>query len=178
MSEQMTEDQQVHTPEPITETVESYEDYWGLDETVKFMLPDGKQHFEIKVLTEGERSKFQKNTNSDLNIDRGGNTRLKVDPAKDRHELIKTAVVGWHLVQKAHGGGFEEVRFTKDKLVAWLDKANPKLVDKLEHQIRLANPFLQSELEPDDIREQIKELEEMLAQAEKREAEKESSVNR
>jgi hypothetical protein len=163
----MTEVQTAPAPQPADEYA-GYEDYWGTDETTKHFLKDGKQFFVIQPMNEGSKTKFQKMTNQDVVLEqKSGNARLRVDPATERHELIKASVVDWHLVQRNnHTGQFEEIRFTPDKLTKWLQTAPPHVVSDLEHAIRLANPWLQADMTLEDIDEEMDRLRELRKQKE------------
>lgn len=148
-----------------------YDDYWGVDEQDKFFLPDGKQYFLIQIMTEGNRAKFQRQTNQDLTVNRDGGAKIKVDQAKDRHELIKTAIVGWFIVRKdARDGKFKEVPFDNNSILNWLDTANPALVDDVVFAIRKANPWLQSDMSVEDIDKEISNLNDLREAAVKRES--------
>lgn len=146
--------------------------YWGSDETDRFYLPDGRQYFEFKIMNEGEKARFQRTTNRDITIEqKTQNAKMRVDPALERHELIKTSVTDWHLVgQDDKTGRREWVRFTKDKLDKWLTKADPKIVEQLEHKIRMANPWMSDEMTVEQIDEELNRLRELREQVEAREA--------
>lgn len=147
-----------------------YEDYWGTEEVIRWYLPDGKQYFDFKPMNEGQKAKFQKKTSRDLVVDqRTSNARVSIDPATDRHELIKASVVGWFLVHRdaLDSSGWVPMPFSARALDDWLDKANAKAVEKLEFQIRLANPWIQGDMTTEQLKEQITQLEELLKQKER-----------
>jgi hypothetical protein len=169
----MTEQTVISPTEAPEANVPGYEDYWGTDETIRHNLPDGKQYFEIKVMNEGERAKFQRLTNQDLIVNRDNSARVKMDPARERHSLITTSVVGWNLYK-----GGEVVGFSPQILEKWLSAAPPKIVDDLEFAIRKANPWMQADMEPDQIREEIGRLEELLQQTIDRQAGEAASANK
>ena len=157
MSEQTIE-AQVPGTEPMA-------DYWGVDETHKHFLPDGKQYFEFKIMNEGAKARFQKRTNQDLIVGRDNTARVKVDPVTERHELIKTSVVGWNLYKDG-----QYVDFGPRLLENWLEVAPPKIVEDLEYAIRMANPWMQSEMSVEEIDKEIARLEEVRKQVKEREA--------
>lgn len=167
------------TPEPIT-AAPDYEDYWGNDETVKHFLPDHKQYFVIRPMNEGAKAKFQKMTNRDVILEqKTQNARFRVDPAEERHELIRHSVIDWFLFQRDRNtGAIEQVRFTPDKLNKWLSVAPPKVVEDLEHAIRMANPWLQADMTFEQIDEEINRLREVRAQKEREEQGEGDSTNR
>jgi len=151
-------------PDGTEDYTTGFENYWGVDETHKHMLPDGKQYFEIKVMNEGERVKYEREQQSDLVVNRAGDTKIKMDPGKIRHALIVSAVVGWHLVKEG-----KPERFSENNLESFLRHANPRLVDDLEAAIRKINPWLNSNLTVEEIDKQIAELKDLREEAEKRE---------
>jgi hypothetical protein len=147
------------------------EDYFGFDEFHEFTFPDGKTWIKFKVMSEGDRAKFQRMTNKDIKITRGtGDASINADVAAERHELIKTSVVDWNLCKRNSQGVMEPVPFTKSagklNLEAWLSQANPKLVDDLELAIRQANPWMQADMTVDEIDKEIVRLNELRDQVE------------
>lgn len=166
MSDQIIEHQdQVQQSTPV--------DYFGFQSTEKFYLPDGVQYIEFEIMNEGKKAKFQKLTTKDLVVQRGGDARMKMDPAQERHELIRQSVTGWNMYR-----GGNSVPFSERTLKDFLELANPKLIEDLEKSIRKANPWLMGEMKSEDIRREIENLEEMLKTAEEREAGEASSANR
>lgn len=166
MSEQTIEHgQEFHQGQPV--------DYFGFQSTEKFYLPDNVQYIEFEIMNEGKKAKFQKLTTKDLVVQRGGDARMKMDPAQERHELIRQSVTGWNLYR-----GGNPVPFSPTNLKDFLELANPKLIEDLEKAIRKANPWLMGEMKSEDIRREIENLEEMLKTAEEREAGEASSANR
>lgn len=153
------------------------EEYWGTDETHRFPLPDKVQYIEIKVMTEGERAKYQKMTNQDLVVQQDRSARVKVDPARDRHHLIISSVVDWYIFRSG-----QPVPFSKGSpgatLEQWLQVAPPKIVDDLEFFIRTKNPWMQADMSVEDIDSEIERLNELRKQAEEREAGEGFSANR
>jgi hypothetical protein len=156
------------------------QDYWGTEETIRWTLPDGIQWFEFKPMNEGDRAKYQKMTNQDMVFDQQQrNARVRMDQSRDRHQLIVQSVVNWNLfVRDPQSHEMVEQPFAKRSLEMWLEKAPPKIVDDLEFQIRLGNPWMQADMKPDDIKTEIDRLYELLRQAEEREAGEPVSVNK
>lgn len=134
-------------------------DYWGSEQYEKFFLPDGRQYFEFKVMNEGEKTKFEKMTNQDLIVNRDQSARVKVDPSEQRHSLITTSVTGWYLFK-----GGEIVAYSSQLLRKWLEVADPKVVADLEFAIRMANPWMQSEMSVEEIDKEIDRLHEVRKQ--------------
>lgn len=138
-------------------------DYFGFQSSEKFYLPDGKQYIEFQIMNEGAKARFQKLTSRDLVINRNQDARVKVDPASERHALIRESVTGWNMYRAG-----SPVRFGDRELKDFLELANPKIIEDLEKAIRKANPWLLQDMEPEDIKREIENLEEMLKVAEER----------
>jgi hypothetical protein len=172
-------------PDPDVE----YESYWGVDITERFYLKDGKQYFEVKPMDEGAKSRFQRKTNRGMRFQqRTQEAMLDVDPAGDRHQLIKDSVVGWFLMEPVPGqpGEFAEFIYpgtqNSGRLAQAFDKIfekfNPKVIQDLEFFIRLQNPWMQAEMDVDEIDEEIRRLETMRKQVIEEKAGEGSSANR
>lgn len=163
------------TPEPYAATdapqpeVEfSFEDYWGVQETFFFKLPDGKQYFEIKPMDEGGKTRFQKKTNKGIRVNqKSQDAHLDVDPADERHQLIIESVVSWSLFQKdpKDPRGFSELPCPTDdsrrKSVIRdliLEKFNPKVIQDLEFFVRTSNPWMQADMDLEAIDEELDRL--------------------
>lgn len=146
---------------------QTYEDYYGFEESDRWHFPDGKQYIEFKRMNEGERARFQQMTTRDVTVVRNtGDAKVKVDPATERRELIISSVTGWHLMRRdQRNGNFVPVPFSKGspgaELEKWLNVANPTLVDSLEQAIRKANPWLMSDMTLEDIDKEMDRLREM-----------------
>ena len=150
---------------------EQYEDYFGFDKTEVYTLPDGKQQIFFKVMTEGQKTKFQQKTNRDIHVNRGTNDmRIKADPAGERRALIQSSVVDWTLMRRNKTtGAWEKAPFSNtgspgDELSKWLDSANPKIVEELEDAIRKANPWLQADMTVEQIDEELQRLHDLRAE--------------
>lgn len=143
------------------------EEYWGTDETSKYYMPDKVQWFEIKKMNEGDRARYQYEAQLKMTTKRkSGDTEIDLDQAKDRRALIMNSVINWRIRKDGVW-----LPFNKQALGTWIIQTNPNYVDNLISAIRKFNPFLQEDLSSADIREQIKDLEEMYEIAVKREAE-------
>ena len=162
----------------LGQTPADMEDYFGFDEFGTFMLPDGKQWIKFKIMSEGDRAKFQRLTNKDIKITRGtGDASINADVAAERHELIKTSVVDWYMFGRENPSApMQQIPFTKSgrglNLENWLSKANPKIVDDLELAIRQANPWMQADMTVEEIDKELERLRELRDQVEKTNAAK------
>lgn len=154
--------------------------YFAFSDTHRWYFPDKVQWIEFKIMNEGDKAQFQRKTNRDIKINqKTQDATVKMDPAEERHELIKQSVVNWYVFapnqQTQH---MEPVPFTKTdgrhptgmNLERWLSLANPKLVEDLEFEIRKANPWMQADMTVEEIDKEIVRLKDMRDEAEKREA--------
>lgn len=165
-------------PQLANDEFAGFEDYWGTDETINVYLPDGKQFFVIKPMNEGEKAKFQKLTSKSILLKQGsGDAAIDVDPAGERHTLIKSSVINWYLFQKVDGEWVPQP-YSDRNLNMWLDKAPPKAVEYVEHKIRLANPWLQNEMSVEEIDKELERLYELRKQVAEREAGEASSADK
>lgn len=132
-------------------------DYFGFDETQRVVLPDGISFIEHRVLNEGQRRKYLNAVNRDVRIQKAtGDALMRMSPGDERRELLRSALVGWNL--KKNG---MDVPFNDKFLSEFLDKANPKVVDLIEKEVRKANPWLLAELSIEDIDREIRDLTEL-----------------
>lgn len=177
------------TPEPITpdtaQAGEYYEDYWGVQETFKFNLPDGKQYFEVKPMDEGAKTRFQKMTNKGIRMNqRTQDATIDVDPADERHTLIKESVISWRIMQKDADGSYSEYPSPvadaqrKRALEQMLEKFNPKVVQDLEFFIRTKNPWMQADMDVEEIDKELDRLNELRKQVKEQQAGETSSANK
>jgi hypothetical protein len=96
------------------------EDYFGFDDSRKFVFPDGKSYIEFKILNEGDRRRFQNSTASDVRLDRStGNATVRTAAGDQRYELLMAAIVDWNLVRN---GGL--IPCTKENKGKFLTAAN------------------------------------------------------
>ena len=149
--------------EGVSTTEAVVEDYFGFAEDFKVMLPDGISYIIHSSLNEGARRSYLNNQNRDITVEKvTGNAKVKVMQGEERFALLKAAITGWSLQTKNKVNDLVPVVFTTAKLVEFLEKAPPKIIDIIEKDVRKHNPWLMAQATSDDIREQIKELEEML----------------
>lgn len=145
-------------PLAVVEPIEHVQhDYFGADVSWKFYLPDGVSYIEHKKLTEGERARFQNETNHGIKLDRRTEeAELKTKPGADRHALLKIAVVGWNLKR-----GGASVPFRPLDIVDTLSKLPPELIDGLEADIRRRNPWMTADVTVEAIDKEIAFLQEL-----------------
>lgn len=178
------------TPDAVNpeadQTGEYYEDYWGVQETHRYELKDGKQYFEIVPMDEGAKTRFQKLTNKGIRMNqRTQDATIDVDPSDERHTLIMESVVGWNLMQKAADSSWSPLPCPEDEQrrkrvirETILTKMNPKVIQDLEFFIRTKNPWMQADQELDDLYEERDRIELLIKQAKEREAGEGSSANK
>lgn len=170
----------IDAPEAVAGQPEAHPqivDYWGTDEPKKWYFPDGQQYIEFNIMDEGAKVRFQKLTNQDLIVNRDNTAKVKVDPATERHTLIKESVFNWHMF-KIVDGRPEPVGYSKQMLQKWLEVAPPKIVEDLEHAIRMANPWMQAEMTVEEVDKEIERLYEVRKQVIDREAGEGSSTTK
>jgi hypothetical protein len=167
-------------PEPV-----SYEDYWGVQETYKYFLPDGKQYFEVRPMDEGGKSMFQKMTNKGIRMNqRTQDATIDMDPADERHTLIKQSVVGWKIMQHGPDGSWSEFPCPPDEsrrknsLNTILEKFNPKAIQDLEFFIRQKNPWMQADMDVEEIEKEIDRLVQLKKDVTEQKAGEAGSANR
>jgi hypothetical protein len=167
------------TPQLADGEFAGYIDYFGFDETKKYVLPDGKQYIEFKILNEGARVKYEARTSRDVKFNRRtDDAAIKVNAGEDRHALIEESVTNWYMVRR-NDRGWEPVPFSKGSKGAtfsqWLERADPRIVNDLYNEIRKANPWLTDEMTVEMIDDQIQQLKEMRDQVVEREATEKNS---
>lgn len=144
--------------EATTEPEGQQADYFGFQQTHKFMLPDKISWIEFRVMNEGEKADFQDRTSTDMVVERkSGDARMTLKQGTQRHELIKACVVGWNLTRNGR-----PIPFGRVELGDFLTLGNPKIIEDLEKEIRKVNPWLMADMTSDDIKQEIHNLEEML----------------
>lgn len=141
-------------------------DYWGyVGTSIRFGLPDGVQYIEFDRMNEGQKSKYQKLTSGSIEVKKSsGNAVMNVDPARDRHALIVTSVIGWNLYMNGN-----PVKFQRSLLENWLIVADPQIIGSLEAEIRKHNPWLKNEMTVAEIEVEIENLRVLRDEAEVRE---------
>jgi hypothetical protein len=172
MTEQSTIPPHLDGP-PVNENP-AFEDYWGFEDKTRWYFPDGKQWIEHKRMNEGDKAKFQRKTTKDFIVERqSGDARMKVDPAAERWELLKTCVVDWFIYRNGRPEPFSPGIFD-----SWLQHADPKIIESLEKEIRKNNPWLLQNMSSEDIQKEIDNLLEMKEVAIEREKGEDSSGTR
>lgn len=165
------------------EVVVEYTDFFGFGDNKEFVLPDGRQKIFFKVMSEGERKRFQQLTNRDIRVNQATrDAHLKADPAGERWHLIEQSVTGWSLKRKNARGDWEDAPFSSgspgSELSKWMERANPKIIDDLEFAIRMANPWMQQDMSVEEIDREFERLTEMRKAAVERERGEGSSSGR
>jgi hypothetical protein len=130
-------------------------DYFGVDTTHKLMLPDGVSWVEHKVMTEGDRRAYLKKTNKNVKLDKRGDATIQVAPGEERAALLEASLCGWNLKKEGM-----ETPFNGATLRLFMDKADPKIIDLIEKDIRSHNTWLGATLTVEGIDEEIASLQE------------------
>jgi hypothetical protein len=133
------------------------QDYFAFDNERRFMMPDGVSWIDYQVLNEGQRCKYLNRINRDLTIKAATKDAvMRMAPGDERRALLEEAIVGWNFARSG-----KPVQFNKQNLSEFLQKASPKIIDLIEKEIRLANPWLLAEMSLEDIDREIEQLQEL-----------------
>lgn len=152
-------------------------DYWSFKRTEKWYLP-GQDHLPEGVrqyvlferMTEEKKVEFQTKTNRDIRVQSTTkDIKMNMNPAHERQELLRISIVGWYLFKPNHKGELVEIGYSDKERAAFIRQADPYLIQKLEEAIRNANPWMRAELTAAEIKVEIANLTEQLAEAEARE---------
>jgi hypothetical protein len=147
--------------QPTTE--QDFEDYFGFAEDFEYRLPDGQQFIIHRALNEGARRKYLNELNRDITVERvTGNAKVKVMQGEERFALLNSAIVGWNLFTKNKNGERIPVPFNASKLREFLEKASPAVIDLIEKEVRKHNTWLAANVTSEDIKAQIKDLQDQL----------------
>lgn len=148
-----TEQAMIASGVPVEEKVE-FVDYFTFDETQRWYFPDGKHYVEFKAMTEGDRRKYQSKTMTTMTMNRAsGDSKIGINVARDREALLDISVTGWFMERRDGMGNIVPVEFTDRNhgWKAWSEKANPKFIEDIEKAIRKANPWMQADLDIDEV---------------------------
>lgn len=144
----------------IEEKVE-FIDYFTFEETRRWYFPDGKHYIEFKPMTEGKRRKYQSQTMTTMTMNRAsGDSKIGINVARDREALLDISVTNWFMERRDGMGNIVAVEF-KDRnygFAKWSEIANPKFIEDLEKEIRKANPWMQADLDIEEIDNEIERL--------------------
>lgn len=150
------------------------QDYFAFDIIGRTMFPDGISWVEHAVMNEGARRKYLNAVNREVRVQKSTQDAiLKMAPGEERTELLKATIVGWNL---SRGG--ERIPFTTQNLNEFLLRANPSVINLIEKDVRLANPWLLAEMTLEDIDRELRELQELRAKKVEEEMGKETSNSR
>ena len=149
-------------------------DYFSFGETFQCFFGekygDTVSYVEHKSLNEGSRRRYLNSVNREVTLERqSGNARMKLASGDEKHLLLEEAIVGWNLIKDG-----KPVTFSKGSngstLSQFLAMADPAVIDVIEKDVRKNNAWLLAEVTVDGIKEQIKDLEEMLEEKIKEES--------
>jgi len=156
-------------------------DYWSYGGTENWILPgqegvpaEYQQYITIKKMTEEDKIEFQTKTNKDIRVQKTTqDIKLNVNPALERKVLLELCVTGWFLFKPVPvSGGRTELKpigYNAHERAVFFKGADPRLVQDLETAIRRLNPWMRNEATPEEIKQEIANLEEQLAEAVARE---------
>jgi hypothetical protein len=90
-----------------------------------------------------------------------------------RTELLRNTICGWNLMR-----GGQPLPFNQQNLNEFLMLANPSIINMIEKDVRLANPWLLAEMTIEDIDKEIADLQDLRAKKVEEEAGKGTSNSR
>jgi hypothetical protein len=160
-------------PQPVRDdsVVRVQEDYFAFDIYGRTMFPDGVSYVEHQVMNEGARRKYLNAVNRDVRLEKKTQDAiLNMRPGEERTELLKACIVGWNLTRNG-----QPVPFNMQNLNDFLMRANPSIINLIEKDIRLANPWLLNEMTLEDIDKEIADLQDLRAKKVEEESGKELS---
>jgi hypothetical protein len=138
-------------------------DYFGFSQVHRVMLPDNVSWIEHTALNEGSRRDYLNKANREVRLQRvTGDAILKMASGDERFSLLKSAITNWNLMRfNPKLTVMEPVGFSPRNLEEFLNSADPKLIDKIEKDIREKNPWLTADATIEDIDQQIEELQKL-----------------
>lgn len=169
---------------PADESTDAeYGDYFGFDLRHKYVMPDGRQWIEFRVLDEGGIAQYHTILDRDVTVEKmTGNARIRINQVQERHALLRVACVDWFMVQRDRTGKQLPVKFNNapgGAFMQWMLHANPEIVADLYEAVQKVNPALlpanQDTIEAID--KQVEELTRQRAILVERMAGKSDSVN-
>lgn len=141
------------------------EDFFGAADPLRVPL-DSKQWVEHTPFNEGQRRKYLNGINRDVTIAKTtGDAKMRMAPGDERYTLLKTAITNFHLIRNG-----EPLNFGQRELEEFLEKAPPKVIDKIDKEVRKANPWLLAEASLEDLLKERDNLDEMIEVKRKEEA--------
>lgn len=162
--------QRAEGTDPFTPAVQAV--YFGFDEILQAMFPDGVTYLEHRVLTEGKRTAYNKSLKRVVRVQNVTKDALMNTPTgEERAALMEVAVFDWNLI----GPDRKPIPFNLNNLRKFVENANPAIIDHLYKQIAEANPWLNSEVTVEDIDAEIANLQEMREKKVEEEAAKNGS---
>ena len=153
-----------------------YDDYFfSTAERKDHYLPDDKQFFTLKVMNERDREKFEHATKSSTVINsKTQDMKIELDQSAQRHAIITSGVVDWHLVRRDPNGRAGLIPFSESELRKWIKDANPTIVDDLAEAISKLNPWIRGERSVEDMEKEIEDLQDRIEEKKREDARKNS----
>lgn len=142
------------------------EDFFGMTVEHTVWLQKDKQFVTHREMSEGQRREYLNSINRDVTIAHATrDMKMRMAPGDERHALLKTAIIGWQVYREGN-----PLPFSKKNLQDFLEAAPPKIIDMIEKDVRLANPWLMQEMSLEDIDKEIESLQELRAKKVEEEA--------
>ena len=118
------------------------QDYFNYNERFELLLPDGESKIIHKKLNEGDRRRFEDETNREISIDQ--DTRkasVQIRAGTSRHLILEMAIVDWSLMRNRDDAD-REVQFSSTNLEEFLKNADPSVIDLIYQDIEDKNPWI------------------------------------
>lgn len=150
-----------------TSDVPQHVDFFDVQETYKAEFPDGVQCVYVRVMSEGDRKRYQNKTNREIRMNASTREmKMKSAAGDDRHELLKIAISGWNIYRAGSPWAFNPNNL-EQALNAW----PPSIVDLIEKKVAEVNPWIKGTDENlPAMREEYEELGKRIQQLEDRAA--------
>jgi hypothetical protein len=151
-------------------------DYFAFEDTQNVYFPDGTSYVTIQALNEGGRRQYLNAVNREVRIDKAsGDARMQLANGDERRILLSRAIIGWNLVRSSKNGGeAQPLKFQESTLGEFLTRANPKIIDIIDKEVRAQNPWLMNDVTLEDLLKQRDELDEQIEKKRQEDEGKES----
>lgn len=153
------------------ETTNTRRSYFGGDSVKRHTMSDDPASWvEVKIMTEGDRAKYDSDTKSEMKVTQQKETFFSVDSGIQRAALVRHGVKSWNFVD-ADGSELPVNRGVLDRV---LKEFPPAVIDEIAKAVTDANPWLKGERSVEDIDAEIERLEEEREEVKAREEGNES----
>ena len=155
------------------ETPTTRRSFFGGNSVVRHNMKDDPASWvEVKVMTEGDRAKYDSDTKTPMEVDSNTKkTQFSVDSGVQRAALVRHGVKAWNFVDS---DGVTELPVNRGTLDRILTEFAPAIIDEIAQAVTEANPWLKGERTVEEIDTEIERLEKERAEVKAREEGNES----